>query len=225
MAAIVNIDHETGDLSQYSGVLVDEGDMSASMNAAYAGSWGAQFVIDDTTVIYGYFELVEFPASNQLRWRFYIDPNNITIPVGDYIWICRTQGIRIYLQYDGSDYFLRIHRYDDAGYVGTDDVTITDDWVLIEVQLGRATSDVASDGTFNVWIEQNLESTDSALDNYDVLDISPFYVRLGAPGVSGSPSGIFYIDEIVARDDDTEIGPVPAGADPMSTTMRLVLGL
>ena len=66
---VADIDHETGNLSEYSSTVTDSGDLSVSTNAALNGSrYGLQAVIDDTTGIFGQVDLSTYDI---FRLHFY----------------------------------------------------------------------------------------------------------------------------------------------------------
>lgn len=227
MAEIANIGFETGDLSQFDSTVIDGGDLSVSAGAALAGSsYGMQAVIDDTTAIYGQANIGSWPgAATSLRYRFYIDPNSLTMAEGDDFWMAIVNGQMIVrLGYSGGNFIITGVYYGDGGYLGDNSDTITDAPHYIEGLINRAATDVSADGSYQFWIDGALVATYLNADNYDSFNnINNF--RLGAPSsLDAGTSGTFYLDQLIIRNDDTEIGPVPAGGDPLSTTMRLALG-
>lgn len=230
MAEIINIDHEGGDLSGYDSTVVDGGDLSVSAAAALGGSYGLQCVIDDTTAIYGQKSLGTWPGSAvSMRLRFYIHPNGLTMANGDQFFVCNPSGtfpFTIYLRYSAGNYQAHFEYYaDGGGFVDSHNTNITNAKHYIELLVRRAASAVSGDGSVQCWVDRSLEDTQSGIDNYDFFN-GMGALRLGAPGsIDAGTSGIFYLDEFVVRNDDTEIGPLPAGADPASTTMRIALGL
>jgi hypothetical protein len=75
-------DFESGDLSRWSPTrtLVDGGDLSVSVSAAYQSGDGLQVLIDDTTILQA---VDSSPAGeDHYRARFYFDPNSIAMNSG-----------------------------------------------------------------------------------------------------------------------------------------------
>jgi hypothetical protein len=231
MAEIVNVNHETGDLSQYDQTITDGGDLSVSTDAALIGSYGLQVVIDDTNSISGRMNFASWPnGATHFRARFYLKPNLVTMASGDSFCIMTIDGgsgypVLTYLEYDGADYGIRLFYNNDGGAAGQFGSSITPQSHYYEILLSRATTDASNDGIVRHWIDGNLQNTKSGLDMWDRFnDIT--HMRLGAVfGIDAGTSGTLYLDDLVIRNDATEIGPVPSGGDPPSTTMRLALGL
>lgn len=215
MAEIFNIRHEA-DLSEYTSTVTDSGDLSQAVAAALAGtSGGLQCVIDDTTQIYGRRDFTQFSAHNY-RFRFYIDPNGLSMSDGDDIWVAGAfEGgayrCRVKLTYDGANYEISIQLRDDGGSGhGSADYDITDEPHYIEVSVTQATNDSSSDATAALYVDGALQETVSGVDLFDLG--YPDSARLGATAFGGTPTGTFYLDEFVLRDDNNEIGAVPVAS-------------
>jgi len=212
MAEQFNINLETGDLTQWSSVVVDSGDLSVTGAAALAGTdYGAAHVIDDTNEIYGQ---KDHAAKSELRTRIYIDPNTLSMASGASFRLAWWKNVadstraNVYVSYNGSNYLITLYITDDAGgWVNVAQSTITDAQHYIEIYQKAATGAGTNNGIGRLWIDGDLIDEDTTLDtdaNNDDIDM----LRVGVSGISGAVSGTFYIDEIVQRDDNTEIGPV-----------------
>jgi hypothetical protein len=215
MSIIVDIDHETGDLTQYTSTVTDSGDLSVHADGSLGlGSYGLKCVIDDQTAIYGQKTITG--ASGTLRARFYIDPNTLTM--GDteafFTFIIVASGpstsvASVTLYYlSASDYYVQFLRYNDAGYVGGDSVSISDGPHIVELRIDKAATNVSADGTLYGWVDGVQACAYANLDNFDSFgNINS--VRLGAPGgLDAGTSGTFYLDELIVNDDGGEIGGV-----------------
>jgi len=123
MTTLLDIDLESGDLSEFDATATDSGDLSADAAAALAGTnYGLKCVIDDTNAIYGTANLSP-PASGILRGRFYLDPNSLTMANGDAfrvlrLWDTAGGGAIIFAvnlaYYTATGYRLLAIAYDDA---------------------------------------------------------------------------------------------------------------
>jgi hypothetical protein len=218
MAELFNIDHEAGDLSEYDSTVTDGGNLSAHADAALAGtSYGLNCFIDDTTEIYGECNLGTSNTSGVLRARFYIDPNTIDLSANQKISVCRffasTANAVVHVRMEGrsGSFRYQIGAWDDTptySYTQSDDLSDAEHYV--ELQLLRASSDVAADGQLDAWVDGGALTSVTDLDNYDrFADFD--YVRLGAMEIHSSADGTFYLDQLIVNDDGSEIGPVAAG--------------
>jgi hypothetical protein len=232
MTEIINIDHESGDFSEWDSIVVDGGDLSIASGAALGGSsYGMQCVIDDTHGLYGDKSLGTWPGSaTSLRIRFYLDPNGLTMANNDTFALTNflvTVPMRFYLKFSGGNYQILVNYYGDGGLAGSDTQIIADAEHYLEVLIAQATNNSSADGSYQYWIDGALQDTQGSIDNYDIFNGMTTLRIGGTTSIDAGTSGTFYIDQIVARNDDTEIGPYvpPTGADPISTTLRLALGL
>jgi hypothetical protein len=93
--------------------------------------------------------------------------------------------------------------------------TITDEPHYIEVETRRATGPSASDGYTRFWVDGVFAySSQIGIDNYDWMNDYQLII-IGAPsGIDSGTSGTIYLDDLVVRDDEDEIGPdVPPAVD------------
>lgn len=210
MAELFNIRHET-DLSEYTSTVTDSGDLSQSGAAALAGtSGGMSALIDGTGAIYGERTFSQV-TSGTYRFRFYIDPNNLTMAGADTFQVCRildssSGRCQVWLRYDGSNYEIRARvQEDDTTWTATNNYDISNAEHYVEVRVVYAASGVASDGTLDLWIDGVLQQQKTGLDIYDTTQ--PDNGRLGAVSdLNVGTSGTLYLDEFVFRDDGTLIG-------------------
>jgi len=233
MTVIVDIDHEIGDLSEYTSTVEDSGDLSVESGAALAGTgYGLQLNIDDTVVIYGIFTLQSNNTSGVLRVRFYIDPNDMTIGDGDSFFVqnclnnlSSTLSV-IELQYDsGVGYGIKAAIRDDANaYHYSSTYTISNAEHYIEYKLIRATNSGSGDGSIQLWVDGVDKETVASIDNYDKFSELRI-VHLGAYyGIESGTTGFLYLDELIVNDDGGEIGPLTPSTLSASTSDGLTLG-
>jgi hypothetical protein len=97
-------------------------------------------------------------------------------------------------------------RNDGGGYHVTSQIVLSDAPHYIEVLVAYASSAVASDATLTIWIDGVQADQVTGIDLYDRS--KPDTVLLGVVTVASGTSGTIYLDELVLRDDDTEIGEV-----------------
>lgn len=213
MAQLFNIRHETGDLTEWSSTSTGGGDLSVTAAAALGGSYGMAILINDTATKYAD-KNVSAPASGKLRYRFYFDPNSLTMAGGDSFYISRVYivGAPFYmllvrLRKNGAVLELGATAYNDAGVVSTQSLTISDAPHYAEFSFVRASSNVASDGSLQMWVDGADFYTWAALDNYDAFAVLQI-ISLEASGLDAGTSGTIYLDELQANDDGAAIGPV-----------------
>jgi hypothetical protein len=214
MSTIINIDHEAGNLSEYDSTQTDSGDLSAGAAAALASTdYGMAALVDDTNDIYGQAN-ISAPASDKIRIRFYFDPNSFSFNTNiDEIHILEVglgappwQIARITCNYNGSDYQVLYKAIEDSGASNTHTESITDAPHYIEFYLQRASTSSSNDGTMACYLDGSLLTTLTGIDNYNAwTNITK--VELGAVrNITSGDSGTFYLDELKANDDGSEIG-------------------
>jgi hypothetical protein len=218
MSILIDINHEAGDLSEYDSTVTDGGDLSVTAAAALGGtSYGLQCVIDDTVAIYGQ-KAISIPGRT-LRYRFYIDPNDIYLPnnYGGHT-IFRIHGGSPYIltyvsfaRYDSfsSGYAVFANVYDDSNTrQNTGYQEIPNGPCYIEVLIEGASSATASDGRLAMWIDgTQVYDSGAVYDIYDVFD-SKTAMQFGATeSIDAGTSGTFYLDQLIINDDGMLIGP------------------
>jgi len=231
MSEIINISLES-DLSEFTSTVEDSGDLYWSADAALAGtSGGMACLIDDTNAIYGEYNLGTSATSGTYRFRLYFDPNDLSMGNGDnfilgyFLTSATTFGYLEFQYVTGTGYQVRLGQRDDASiWRYTSAYTISNAPHYIELEWVRATNSTSNDGESNLWVDGELKESKADIDNFDRL--SNFDVaRFGAVGnIDGTTSGTFYIDEIKANDDGSEIGPLAPSTLSASTSDGLTLG-
>jgi hypothetical protein len=217
MSVIIDIDHETNDLSQYTSSVTDSGDLSVAAAAALVGSYGLMAVLDDTTAIYGY---KDFSTAPSLRARFYIDPNTLTMSDGNWLIINEVQDrtgyinyIVVYLYKTSGNYVLSFRAKNDANTEHfTDTCIISDAPHYVEYGMTRAIGESTNDGTVEWWVDGVSQGSTANIDNYTILGTATSRMYLGAILLSGSSVyDTIYFDDLKANDDGSEIGPASGG--------------
>lgn len=213
MAIIVDIDHEVGDLSEYTTTVTDSGDLSVSDAAALAGTvHGLDVLIDDNTLIFGSYTLGSPITPSYIRYRFYVDPNSITMADTNAFTLFNVRAgsnilSEVNLHYASSSYNLRATIVNDAGSVSMSvDAAISDEPHYVEVLLTRSTNADSNDARMDWWVDGNAQTALTGADSYTRFENIDIF-RLGAvSGIDTGTRGTVYLDQLVARDDNTEIG-------------------
>ncbi len=226
MGRIVHIRHETGDLTEYTSTVTDGGDLSVDAAAALAGTgFGLSLLIDDTTGLRARKDFTALSTQTDFRTRIYIDPNSLTMATDDiFPFLAMTDRtnfhdvIILYLKYDGSTYQIEFEAYNDGGVFDASSIEdITDAPHYVEIHLAKASTDAASDGELKCYIDGSLEATLSNIDIFDTFELCD-RCDIGAPyGIDAGTSGAFYLDELIIRDDGTEIGAHVEPADTVAS--------
>lgn len=213
---IAEIDHETGNTSQYDYISDAHGDFTVTTAARLAGtSYGLSCRINDTSEFYG---TKRFPTTPLIRYRLYVDINSLSMINGDSFEFCSINQFGgdwkyyslLFIEREAGNYRLGIDYADDNGWKGYSRSIVTDEPHYIEVQVKRALTDTSADGEYSWWIDGVLKNTFSGIDNYHLLTNAPITeFRVGAMyGIADdTTNGTYYVDEIVIRGDTTEIGP------------------
>jgi len=219
MTTLIDANYDAGVFEGDSQV-TNGGNLSVEVAARLADTIeGLQCIISDTTSIYDQFDISV--GTTLIRYRFYLDINELTIGAGDTFnctllrisgapYTLHTIGVNYTV---GGDYTLMLYYYEDGGGTWETILTpLTDAPHYVEVLVERASGVSANDGEINVWVDGALELTSSGLDIYNNwADINAMW--LGAAAIDSGTSGTFYLDELVLNDDGSEIGAVSAGAN------------
>jgi len=210
---IASIDHETGNLTQYTSTT---GTVSVTGAAALAStSYGLSVLINSTAYKIGFKSLNEKPTT--VRARFYFNPNSITAPTDDSFDMFAFQQddvtyydfAYVYMAWNATDgYYLY------AGYE-TDDLTghdgnhkiISNASHYTEITVTQAATSISSDGTFQWWIDGISQESITGIDNYNLMSDQNIRIKIGAWNFGAAWSGTIYIDEIIVSDNDSPIGP------------------
>jgi hypothetical protein len=200
---------ESGDLLAWSKSKTDTVDLSPSQAAAIVGSLGLQAVINDENSLY-----VDDRQPNlepRYRFRFYFDPNSISMADGDahYIFYGYTgrakKVLRLEFGRSSGSYQVRARLMDDSTtWTSTDWITISDASHSLELDWQAASSAGAQDGSLTVWIDGAQQANLTGIDN-DTHRIDR--VRLGAvAGIDPSTRGTYLFDAFESR-RQAYIGP------------------
>jgi len=211
---LFNIDHQTGDLSQYDSTATDGGDLSVTNPAGLAGTnFGLNCFVDTTDAMYGQVDQAD-TGTGVLRFRFYVNPNTLTMADNDEFTLLQFFGttsdfiVLVQLGYTlANGYNLRTTSRNDANQnVINFTENITNSVHFIELDMQQAATDVSSNGSVELFIDGVSKASGTSIDNYDIFaDMQTF--RLGAAfGLDAGTSGTFYLDEFLANDDGSEIG-------------------
>jgi hypothetical protein len=223
VTVIIDIDHEAGDFSEWTGLSDPGSDLSVSGSAGLAGTANGMAVrINDTQSAYAIYTMGADDTSGILRIRFYLDPNGLTINSGSNHFIgalrSNTNIATFKIEWTTTDGFgFQAQLVGDSATLSTAYYPISDAEHYIEVQLVRATNSTSNDGTLDLWID-GVHMEQLVGDNYDMF---PYFrqLRLGATsGVDATSSGTYYLDEIVVNNDGSEIGAVGGGGSETTMT-------
>ena len=225
-AALVTITNEAGNLSEYSGAITDNGDLSVTTSAALAGSrYGLQVVLDDTTNIYAYKALPAANTTGVLNARIYVDPNSLSMAYMDelsFAYFVAADGVTtvgsIQFFYQNG-YRIRGAMLDDGGtHLHTQPFAISDGPHRIDIRFTRATSSSAKNGSYEIWIDGVAKPALTGVDNYDRYS-SFKTVALGANSSVNKIRGTYFLDELTVGDAGAPPpGPTPPGPTPPNPT-------
>jgi len=216
MAELFNITHDADNLDEYDSTVTDAGNLSTGTPGLASTTAKLEALIDDTTPIYGQMT-VSSPASNQLRLRFYVDPNSMTIPNYATLTVLLFTGERlVHVElYNNNGTYAIVTRAveDDWSYpsLGAQNITDAEHYVEIHV-IAHATA-----GSVTQWIDGEAAGALTALDNDAMMD-GVTYVRFGAAAdIDAGIAGTLHLDELLMNDDGSEIGPVTAAVTGYAT--------
>lgn len=215
MSVILDLDNEEGDFSDYDTTATGGGDLSVEAAAALGGtSYGLQFLIDGTTVMYGQKDAPSEITTGVIRFRLLFDINDLAMGSGDmfrFLYIYRGTSASIAwlaLEESGGDFQLRLQCNSDTGGRGTDPTNLTGSH-CIECLMTRESSDGAADGILMLKVDGSEIDNVTNLENYDTFT-NWQRIYLITHLLDAGTAGTIYMDEFIARDDNTEIG-CPAG--------------
>jgi hypothetical protein len=199
-------DFEEGSLSAWSAGVTDSGDLGVSAFAALNSTTvGLQGVVDDTNGIY-----VQDDAPNdesRYRARFYFDPNGFDPGEAQShfrtrIFLALEENpirrlVAVVLKRQAGAYSLMGRcRLNDGTQADTGFFPVSNAPHVIEIDWRRASSAVAVDGQFELFIDGSSVSALSGLANgVSAVD----FARMGALSVKTGAAGTLYWDEFVSR--------------------------
>jgi len=212
LGVIVDIDHEDGTSDEWD-TLVNT--PTVNSGSALMGPYGLDIDAINGTPEYCTYDFTI--SSNQIRIRYYFDPNSLTMAdadeftIGD-IALDGTYAGRTWLHImafryaSGSYQVLNMAADDDGGNTGLSADIITDAPHYIEILISRESYDGAADGYYTKWIDGVFKSTASNIENYNIFRTIDT-IRMGAmSGVDVGTSGNFYLDNLIINDTGDEIG-------------------
>lgn len=153
------------------------------------------------------------------RVGFRFDLNTLALDTSASIRLFDTQTnsgyipLRIYIRDSGSGEFCDVDAQEDdeVTFKNVASAPLPSGDITIEVVLQQATTTSSNDGVCTVYVNGVQEDQDSTLDNNtifeDMLDGNTIFYLDSNKG--GTGSGIAYYDEIIIRDDSTQIYPPP----------------
>ena len=204
---------ESGDVSAWSGVSTDNGDVRASAAAAMAGTaYGLETVVNDTQALHVRDETPE--GEPRYRARFHFDPNGFDPgeSMGKFraiVFLALDESpvkrvVQLILRRLGGLYSLQARvALDDGSRAETPFVSIADGPHVVEFDWVQASAPGASDGSFQLWIDGVAAPALAGLDNDDQsVDLA----RMGAMTLKPGASGSMYFDRFDSR-RATYIGP------------------
>jgi hypothetical protein len=221
MGQLFNITHEVGDLSEYDATQTDSGDLSVAPGAALAGTTqGMSVLIDGIGAIWGRMNVSL--AGDDFRVRIYIDPNSLTMANLNQFRFLLLQPVAWPPLFEMALYFATATGYSfkPTGYTdgglpkdqGAPYVLLTDAPHYVEAHVKRAVTNVSGDGYVDTWLDGVLQARIANIDNFDKF---PAVARMDVGATSGvdvGTTGTFFLDEVVANNDGSEIGPVASPA-------------
>lgn len=220
MAELCNITHDDETLDEYNETVTDDGDLSVETPGLAGTTARMELLIDDTNELRGVKNISL--STNQIRVRFYIDPNSLTfdewgdrahvcmVGLSEGPWILAGAQIRWW-----NEYQIQMWVSEDSGSLQVE-YSLSNEEHYIEFLVVRATSDVADDGYVTTWIDGVEQGTVSNVDNYDIWS-TVSNVNAGFRWFAGTGAdGTFYLDELKANDDGSEIGPVAGLSIPIA---------
>lgn len=226
----INIDLIYGDFSQFTSVVNGGGTISSSA-ALGDTNYGLEANASYGSVQYGLYTLDTPDTSGILRARAYIDRNTIAITTVFHnisVFNIKNSSDELIASIQirkHSDSTIRVYSafIDDAGVPATvmvREITPGTEY-CVELEVKRATSDVAGDGYISAWLDGTFIGTITG-DNYDRFsDVK--YITVGRDTTSATVTGIAYVDEIVVRFDNSEIGTNKENVD-IGESVTVVLG-
>ena len=194
-------DFETGDLSKWSSCTVDGGDLGVIPSVGSANSYGMRALIDDNNAMYCISDHPNTETGYVASFNF--DPNSIAMISGDTHMIfggymgTSTAVLRVQFRKSSGNYLLQASLLNDSSaWISTNWYGISDGYNQINMAWKAASSSGANNGSLTFWIDGNLISELTGVDN-DTLRIDR--VQLGAvDGVDTGTRGTTYFDEFVS---------------------------
>jgi hypothetical protein len=206
----INLDHETGNLSQYSGTSAFGSSQVTVVNsAAYNSSYGLKvdtIAGSGANQAWAYKTLSPWPM-NQMAVGFYFNSTGIIGNTSDSIEIFEIDSngpdfanIRL-IKATGGGTSIEVNLFDGDGFSPPKKVTevVSNGWHKVEIVMDEATTGIATDGRATVWFDGVLLNSFTGLNNYNLFNnVETVYFGLfdRLPS-SNNIAGTVLIDEIV----------------------------
>jgi len=154
-------------------------------------------------------------SSNIIRFRFYLDLNDLSVPAAGSLDFCYLGvffgSVNLKITIDqASPHNIVFHIWDEGSSSYPASITVTgvsSGNHYYEVRMKRAASPVTFNAEMEVWQDGVSQGTITAIDFIDLFDDWGFGdLKMGIVASAPAISGSFYLDGVVLRDDDTEIG-------------------
>ena len=225
--SIVNIDHETGSISEWTGYT---GPLSVVREAGLCGTeYGLKAESAGTCYVHKSFYTPPI-TSPQIRIRFYFNPINLTegdgtntprlaevhsnvstTPIGV---VLRLNGGKVYI-------YLQAGQDDSKPNLNTSEYEITKEEHYVEFLLTRASDTESSNGYLDVRLDGNYIRSIANIDNYVQMTN---YMSFEAGCFYGDPgAGYVYIDEYIVNTTGHPLGPVSLGSLHAQTSDNITL--
>lgn len=210
---LVNIRFDDGTLNEFDSVVNATGDLTVVDAVGMGDATKMMAVaINDLDADYG-IKLTINSTTGIVEANSYIDPNTLTMGESElfgYLLLLNSSNqiaFALNLLYSVGVYYIRPEIFSDDGSIaGSNQSLGTDAPHYVEIRGIRASSDVAADGSIQLWIDGNNKVTLGSKDNYHrFADIAS--VRFGATvGLDAGTSGTFYLAKLRVNDTGLTIG-------------------
>ncbi len=225
MGIVASFTHEAGDFSEYDSTVTDGGDLSVVTPGLAGTGFKVQSVVDDTNDLFGHFAFTPL-TSTAYGVRAYMDPNTLTFAAAtrtpEFVRVAigsgqRRLALRLTRNAGDDSYAIDAQYSLDSGSGTIAKVDITDAPHFVYGRVEYASTDSASDGIVTLFIDGTQVGQDTGLDIFDVE--KPRVVRVGSMSPGNGTSGTWFVDQVIVRDDATEIGA--HGGIPVSQRVLL----
>lgn len=211
---ILDIAVDAGNLSEFDDTATGTAAVAVTEAAAQAGTAYGLAIDTDAGVTVRFRKTFACAwETDDLRMRCHLDPNGVVLAT--------TTERRVFTLLDGANvnyggiqlrdagggsHEVRALARNDGGTSATGWHAISDGPHWIEVRITRASSAVASDGTLTLWVDGAEQEEVTGLDIFDIA--RPDRAGLEWTSPHASDTGTLYVDELIVRNEDVEIGQV-----------------
>jgi hypothetical protein len=199
---------ESGNFNVWDWADTGGGKFSVSTQSAYAGTYGAQALINNATEL----ALYDDTPNNHKHYsaRFYFHPNSLSVPNNGGMYLFAgsdSNGWVFCLDFtkSSSTYRLALCGLDDNNsWFESSTVVISNEWQVIEVEWKAATSANSNDGYIHLYVNDTLVKQVNNIDNYTQ---GIHGISLGVLDPSSNMSGTVYFDAFESY-SGSHIGPI-----------------